>query len=300
MANSLYLSRNNPTVVSNKNLVFDNVLFNEGNITYNTFTGVITLNESGLYNFNWWTATQSSSAGNASLVLTASSGETFIGNSPDKTGIITGLGVINVTAPPVTVSIKNQNPGSVYLSTTVPVKAMISVNMTVAVPSSETMTDFMYQQFGHILGQLITLYPISYMRAYTPGLYMIDGTPVSLYTSPEGNSPGIFVMLDGTDLESMPLNTILALKVGDGSVYNESITYLVPPVPLPQGWDTNIITAVHDYLPVGTALDLFWGVGNNKTGFVYKNEYGMLVITDDMAGNNPFFVLPTSSLIIIQ
>jgi len=301
MSESLYLARNASETISIGGVVlFDTVLYNSGGISYNPLTGVITFTQTGAYRVNWWAASQS--VGNSAppvLTLVSTGGGNYTGDSPLSKGVITGLGLFNVSSAPATLTLYNLSGGNLFLNSAIPVKAMISVNMESAAGTSDTMLDFMYRQLANVLSQIITLYPTATVRAYAPGLYDIDGLPTSLYTSPQATAAGIFVMTLAPDLESMPLNTIMAFRTGVGTVYNESITYLDPPAPLPVGWDTNIITAVHDYFTVGDAVDVYWGIGNNTSGFVYKNEYGMLVVTADMDGNEPYFILPTSSLIIL-
>ncbi|MDD4839847.1 MAG: hypothetical protein PHE93_04165 [Clostridia bacterium] len=301
MINSLYITKINADTITSDAVVFENIMFREGNIAYDTSTGIITLNQAGVYNINWWIALQTAkNSGGVAFSLVSSTGENIISNSPTKTGELNGLGVINVTTPPVNLTLRGANSGAAYLSDTVPIKAMLAINSaSTSASTSESMLDFEYRQLANILRQLIILYPTSVMRAYAPGLYDIDGTPVSLYTSPEGDNAGIFTMLYEEQNESIPLNTIMAVKTGDATVYNPSISYLTPTAPFPKGWDTDVITAVHDFLPIGAEVEVYWGIGNSKAGIVYKNEYGMLVIAD-AEGNSPTFVLPTSSIIILQ
>lgn len=302
MGNNLFIARSGAGTITSNAVIFDEILLNEGNITYVPATGVITLNQKGVYHINWWVITQSAvNSTNAGFSLVTSSGAVVIGNSPLKTGQISGVADIKVTAPPITMTLRNANIGStVYLSSTVPVKAMMSVNMAAEAGTEDTMLSFEYRQLQNILNQVITYYPENTIRVYSPGFYDIDGLSVSLYASPEGNGAGILNMSFEGDRESVVFNTIMAFRIGADSVYNPDITYLTPPSPLPEGWDNNIITAVHDFLPVGTAVEIYWGIGNNRTGLVFKNEYGMLVVAADMDGNDPTFILPTSSLIILQ
>lgn len=301
MAETLYLSKTQSAIIPiGGTMLYDTVVSTTGGISYNPANGMITLNEVGRYQINWWNATNAiGNSAPAVFSIIASNGQQLIGNSPLQKGIITGLGIINVTVQPVTFSLINLSSGSAQMSSNVPIKGMLSVSQELSVNSNVTLLDFQYQQFANTLSQIITYYPTTLIRAYTPGLYAIDGTPNSLYTSPEAASAGIFTMLESTELQSVALNTIVAFRTGQGTTYNESISYLDPPTPLPEGWDTNIITAIHDYLTIGQEVTVYWGIGNSTEGFVYRNEYGMLVVTSDMSGANPYFILPTSTLIII-
>lgn len=63
MENTFYAQRTlNGSVNLNGNVVFDNVIFNSGDISYNSTTGVITFNSIGKYHIGWWVATQNVSS----------------------------------------------------------------------------------------------------------------------------------------------------------------------------------------------------------------------------------------------
>ena len=49
-------------VDSGSNVIFDNIVYSSGNISYNSGTGVITFNEAGRYVLDWWVATQTSTS----------------------------------------------------------------------------------------------------------------------------------------------------------------------------------------------------------------------------------------------
>ncbi len=116
------------TVESNANVIFDSTVISTGNISYDNVTGVITIQEAGRYEFDWWVATQSSiSAIGAGFALVSSQGDTIIGNSPIKTGEVVGVGIIEVVTAPVTVALRNNSNATIYYSTIVPVKASLAV-----------------------------------------------------------------------------------------------------------------------------------------------------------------------------
>jgi BclA-like protein/collagen triple helix repeat protein len=115
-------------VDSGNNVVFDSVVYSSGNISYNSVTGVITFNESGRYNFNWWVATQSSQSTNGTVfALSSSQGDFLEGNSPVKTGEVVGFGIIDVASAPVTVSLVNASGQTVFYSPIVPLTATLVV-----------------------------------------------------------------------------------------------------------------------------------------------------------------------------
>ncbi|MPM75073.1 hypothetical protein SDC9_122064 [bioreactor metagenome] len=91
----------------------------------------------------------------------------------------------------------------------------------------------------------------------------------------------------------MPLQSIASITFLGGVAYNLAIAYLPKPI-FPAGFDTNIVTAFHDYLPVGTPVSVYMGSVVQVDGIVYKNVYGMLVVADDMTGINPSFIPVTN------
>lgn len=110
------------------NVIFNTVVYTSGNISYNSGTGVITFQEAGRYAINWWAATQSSlSANGIAFTLSSSQGDALIGNSPIKTGEVFGTGIIDIVAPPVTVSLINTSAAAIFYSSIVPLKASLIV-----------------------------------------------------------------------------------------------------------------------------------------------------------------------------
>ena len=107
-----------------------------------------------------------------------------------------------------------------------------------------------------------------------------------LYFAPDGADPALLILYDGTNYESIPLTSITAIYVGDGTVYEDSITYLSQPMPLPVGCDTDLIAAIHTSLPLMTDVAFLLGPSTSASGLVYKNEYGLLVLSD-AGGNTP-------------
>lgn len=116
------------SVAAASNVIFDTVVFSAGNISYNNITGVITFNEAGRYVINWWVATQASeSLIGAAFALSSSQGDLLAGNSPVKTGGVVGMGIIEVAAAPVTVSLINNSAVTIFFSSIVPLKASLVV-----------------------------------------------------------------------------------------------------------------------------------------------------------------------------
>ncbi len=109
------------------NVIFDTVNTLNGNIDYDTTTGIITFNEAGTYKINWWIASQSSLATNGSCFsFVTSDGESY-GNSPIKTDQVSGVCLINITSTPMSAILINQSTETVYYSQIVPTKALMVI-----------------------------------------------------------------------------------------------------------------------------------------------------------------------------
>ncbi|MGI6161978.1 MAG: hypothetical protein ACOYJD_08095 [Christensenellales bacterium] len=115
-------------VAQSGNIIFENTVISEGDVSYNNATGVITFIEPGRYIIDWWVATQSSICTNGAVfALTSSQGDLLEGNSLIKTGQVSGVGIIDVATAPVTVSLINASTAPVYYATVVPVTATLVV-----------------------------------------------------------------------------------------------------------------------------------------------------------------------------
>nr|WP_319489552.1 DNRLRE domain-containing protein [uncultured Caproiciproducens sp.] len=165
-------------------------------------------------------------------------------------------------------------------------------------PSSDNSAfSFIYAQLSNILQQLMTLYPDKVMTIYTSGAYYLQGIPYEFYASPDATYGTIAVLSEGGGYASVPITNISAITVAN-SLYDPSISYLPAPVFAP-GCDKNVVTSIHDYLPVFTNATLDLNTLVTTAGLIYKNEYGMLVKASDMDGTNPVFV-PVWSISAIE
>lgn len=294
-------------VAGGHSILFNEVLFSSGDVTYNPASGEITFAQPGRYLFNWWAVTQAlQGTSGPAFALSSSQGDYLVGNSPIKAGEIYGTGIIEVLSPPTTVRLVNAGTVTFYFPSTTSLNAFLLVfQEDPAGPTgptgdtgptgpagtlADTSSCFAVSQLAHVLDQLITLYSTSVFSVFTNNAYTIVGTPDSLYTSPEGGGPGLLILTNAGQYESIPLTAINAVYTGDGTVYDPSITYLPSPTPLPLGCDTDMMTAVQDYLPIGTDVLLMMGLSTQASGLVYVNHYGMLVLSD-ADGNTPVFVV---------
>lgn len=161
-----------------------------------------------------------------------------------------------------------------------------------------TAINFAYAQLAHLLDQLISYYPTSTLYVFLQGIspWWISGVPYQLYVSSEGTYGGLFI-LNSSGYVAIPLSAITALQFDTGAVYNPAITYLSKP-DFPQGCDTNIITAIYDYVASLTG-EVLIDTGSNvySTGPIYLNRYGIIVQADEF-GNEPAWipVLPITAI----
>lgn len=270
------------------NVIFETVSHSTGNISYDNTAGTVTFLEAGRYLINWCAVIQASSYVNGALfACSASNGELVTGNLNAKTGQVTGVGIINIAAVPATLSLKNMGTGSYYYSTQVPLKAALVITRD---DEPVNMRCFAIEQLSHVFAQMIIAYSAFTWTIYTTSLYSFSGMPWELYTAPDAVQPSILRLIDSNnDYEAVPLEHITAVYPGDGTVYDPAFTYLTPPDPLPPSCDSALLAAIQSYLPVGTDVALNMGPSVSASGTVYRNECGLLVLSD-ADGNTPIFI----------
>ncbi len=164
-------------------------------------------------------------------------------------------------------------------------------------PSGNGAFCFCYAQLANVIQQLMVQYPTSVMRIYTTGDIYSEGIPYKFYASPDASYGTLAVLTGGGVYDTIPITTIVAVRVA-GTNYDNPITYLPPPVFTPD-CQKNVVTSIHDYLPVSTSVKLSLNGFVTVSGVVYKNEYGILAITKDMTGASPVF-LPVTSVALIE
>ncbi len=168
---------------------------------------------------------------------------------------------------------------------------------------STTLSDstlcFCQAQLAYVIQQLMEKYSGKTFTVFTNTWFDIVGIPTALYQSPDGNGPGLLVMTDSTgEIATVTLNTIAVISIGDESLYDQSITYLIPTLPFQPGCDTDIVTAIHDYWPVSSKItNVYSEILIDSTGTIIKNEYGMLVL-ESSTDNHPIFIAPLHIAVI--
>ncbi len=277
-------------VQAGENVVFESTVYTSGNIDYDNGNGVITLKEPGRYLFHWWVTTQLSAIPHGVLfALSSSKGDFLVGNSPLKTGETTGMGIITVDNPPVKVWLVNAGTGQYHYAAELPCKAsLMVVQESVAVPQSTRC--FAVAQLAHLLSQMITIYADTTWTVFSQSLASYSGKPLDLYQSPQASGPGILRLIDeNNEYEALPLQNITAIYPGGGTVYDPALTYLSPPEPLPQDCDADLLAAIQSYLPPGTPVEIRLGPTIVASGEVYRNEFGLIVLSN-AAGETPVFI----------
>nr|WP_314462113.1 peptidase G2 autoproteolytic cleavage domain-containing protein [uncultured Clostridium sp.] len=116
------------TVAAGTNVLFDTIVYSSGSIIYNSDTGEVTFSEAGRYVINWWVATQNSQSINGTaFALISSQGDKIGGDPLIKTGEIFGIGIVDVTAAPVTLALVNVSTTTIYFSLYAQLKGVLVI-----------------------------------------------------------------------------------------------------------------------------------------------------------------------------
>ncbi len=151
---------------------------------------------------------------------------------------------------------------------------------------------FCVDQMRNVIEQIIALYPNDNIIVAMESGNNASGRPGSLIPGPNNNpTSGLFQLINnqGTPEEALSICRIASINI-TSSTYNDTITYLPAPDPLPTGCDANCETAIRSYLPVGTpSVDINSGGQTVAQGTILKSEYGMVVVVGN-DNSNPTFV----------
>ena len=149
----------------------------------------------------------------------------------------------------------------------------------------------------NIIQQIITLYPNDNLIIAMESGNNAIGRAGLLFPGPN-NYPdsGIFQLVNnqGVPQEGISLCRIASITI-TSSTYNNAITYLPTPSPLPTGCDATCEEAIRSYLPAGTT-----GVSINAGGQTVAQgtiEYGMVVIVGNNNANPSFVSLCKAEII---
>jgi hypothetical protein len=114
-------------VANGSPVIFNTILNNQSlNISYNTSTGVATLNAEQNYYVSWWVSTESAGSSNYvefSLQINGSSGVSS--SSPIVRGQLSGIALITVGAIPSTIALVNTTGQTVTYGATPVIAHMV-------------------------------------------------------------------------------------------------------------------------------------------------------------------------------
>lgn len=105
------------TIAADAPVRFNAVVTNETSaVTYDSLTGVFTINAAGVYYFSWWIAVE----GGASAVTTAfglngSEGTSVYTDSADATDLLAGNALVNVAAAPAVFRLLNRCTDTAFI-----------------------------------------------------------------------------------------------------------------------------------------------------------------------------------------
>ena len=142
----------------------------------------------------------------------------------------------------------------------------------------------------NIIEQIIELYPNDTLVIAMESGNNVSGRAGNLM--PNSNAVGGLFQLvnnEGKIEEIISICKIVSITITSG-IYDDSITYLNVPTPIPTGCDSDCESAIRTYLPVETkSVSIKAGGQTVATGTVLKSEYGMVVIVGNN-NRNPAFV----------
>lgn len=144
-------------------------------------------------------------------------------------------------------------------------------------------------QMANIIQQIITLYPNNNLFITLSSGDAVIGTPNSIISSPNGN-PGVFEVINnqGNIQQLLSICDIDTIRI-ENAIYNNSISYLPSPNPIPTGCCTDCEETIRSLLPIGTAnASIITNTQIPSQGTVIKNEYGMVVLADTNQNNVTF------------
>ena len=301
---TLYVTKSTAgSVPGAANVLFENIIYSFGTaITYSTITGEFTILEPGQYSFDWWVSTQTTLSPGTAFTLLSSQGDALVGTSPLKNGQVSGIGVIEVLSPPVTVSLRNAGTAPIFYSQLAETAAMRVTQGAAQGPAGPTgptgpagptgptgdtgpagtLQDSSYclsiAQLANLLEQVIVLYPGVTMTIFAEQLATFSGIAQEVYTAPAASGPGLLVLDGAGQYLYVNLSKIVAFYLGN-VVYNPAITYLTPPSPLPAGCDTDLILGIQAICPVGQEVAIATALTTSASGTVTISEFGILVLT---------------------
>ncbi len=188
----------------------------------------------------------------------------------------------------------NVSNATVFFPNTIISKANLRI-FSLDSNGSDNSRCFALDQFAHVLEQIVTIYQGASVSIFSNRLATVSGPINSLYKAPDtGDIP---LLLLGDEPVAFSIDKI-AILYFPNSVYDDSITYLNPPVPFPQNCDTDLLKNIHDYVAVNDNISITAGPTASASGDVSINEYGIIVMAD--AVSTIFLMTPHIFSIVVN
>lgn len=289
--NFLQIQNTNKNLVNqNETLIFNEIIQSEGNILYDSLTGIISINEPGEYAIDWLISTQFLESNLAiNFRLVTSENINFISNSPLKTGNLNGFAIINVTQIPATLYIENFSTSPVYLSSITNIKSSLRIFNINSAPQEQIC--FSRLQLVNLITQLIELYPNRTVRVFCPPIGTVDGSLVSLFNTLANNQ--VILNMTSSQMEmSINLDSITGIELIEDN-YNNQITYLNFPTSGYTNCESDVVLGFYEYFNEAPSDRLFYintSENISSAGTVLTNQYGMVVISQD-GSTEPTFIV---------
>ena len=145
------------------------------------------------------------------------------------------------------------------------------------------------EQTRNVIEQITRLYPNNQLFITLDSGDAVIGTPGEIRLGPNGKS-GVFELITTQEniTQLLSICSIDTITVNN-AVYNEQITYLPEPEPLPTDCKADCDSAIRDALPVGTEnVSIITNTQISLQGNVIVNEPGMIVLQNPERNNITF------------
>ncbi|WP_314723764.1 hypothetical protein [Enterocloster bolteae] len=152
----------------------------------------------------------------------------------------------------------------------------------------------------NIIQQIIALYPNNNLLVTLSSGDASFGRPGSLILGPDGRT-GVFEVINPQNqMQYLSICSIDTIQI-DNATYNDTIVYLSEPFPAPTDCCADCQAAIRSLLPVGTAgVNIITSSQTPSVGTVIRNEYGMLVLSNEARTNITFVSSCSIDLFLIN
>lgn len=156
------------------------------------------------------------------------------------------------------------------------------------------------EQMRNIIQQIIALYPNNNLLVTLSSGDASFGRPGSLILGPDGRT-GVFEVINPQNqMQYLSICSIDTIQI-DNATYNDTIVYLPEPFPAPTDCCADCQAAIRSLLPVGTAgVNIITSSQTPSVGTVIRNEYGMLVLSNEARTNITFVSSCSIDLFLIN